>query len=252
MRYALVLLCVLTTSLIYAQDNMAAQPDDHAIDVAVVTGGHDFDEPPFLAMFEGLEGIRCAHLPQKEGSEFLEDIAAWPYDVILLYNMSRGISEKRQANLLALLNRGVGLVMVHHAIANYPDWPEYGNLIGATYYLEETTGSGAPHPRSEYTHDTEVRVKVEDPQHPVTRGVSDFVAVDEVYRKWDCHPGNHLLLSTDNPESNRELAWIREEGNRRVCCIQPGHGPSIFSDANYRRLIEQAIRWTARQDDTKK
>lgn len=252
MRYGLVLLCALAASIVYARDDTVTQPEDDAINVAVVTGGHGFDEPPFLAMFDSLAGIRYTHLPQKEGSEFLEDIADWPYDVVLLYNMSRGISEKRQANLLSLLDRGVGLVMVHHAIANYPDWPGYNELIGATYYLEEATVAGVHHPRSEYTHDTEVQVKVEDAQHPVTRGVSNFTAVDEVYRKWDYHPGNHLLLSTDHPESNREIAWVREDGNRRVCCIQPGHGPGIFSDANYRRLIEQAIRWTARQEETKK
>ncbi|HNR29283.1 MAG TPA: ThuA domain-containing protein [Candidatus Hydrogenedentes bacterium] len=248
MKYGVVLLCALLAAGVRAEDNEGTGKDGEPINVAVVTGGHGFDEPAFLALFASLENVHHTHLPQKKGSEFLEDIADWPYDVVVLYNMSRGISEKRRANFEALLDRGVGLVVLHHAIANYPEWPGYAAIIGGSYFFEETTRDSVTYPRSEYTHDAEIRVKIEDAGHPVTRGVEDFTIVDETYRKWVYDAGNHLLLSTDHAESNRELAWTREAAGRRVCVIQPGHGPEVFSDAAYRRLVAQAIRWVARRE----
>lgn len=239
---------VLVSSAVCAQENAgeAAREAAGPIRILVVTGGHGFDEEPFLGLFESLDGIDFAHAPQRDDSEFLEDIGDWPYDVIVLYNMSRNISEKRRANFLELLDRGVGLVVLHHAIANYPDWPEYKEIIGASYFLEETEYKGAKHPRSEYTHDAEMPIHVEDTVHPVTKGVTDFTLTDETYRKWVFLPGSELLLTTTHPESNREIAWVRQARNARVCFIQLGHGPQAFSDSNYRRLVRQAIEWTAK------
>ena len=235
-------------SLVWAQENAK---DEHAdqggvIRVAVITGGHGFDEAPFLELFKSIKGIEFVHLPQQDDSEFLEDIENWPYDVIVLYNMSRDISEKRQANFLKLLDKGVGLVVLHHAIANYPDWPKYKEIIGAAYFLDVTEYEGAKRPRSEYTHGVEMPIHVENTAHPVTQGVSDFTVTDETYRKWVFLPGSELLLSTTHPESNREIAWVRQAGHSRVCFIQLGHGPQAFSDENYRRLVGQAIAWTAK------
>lgn len=227
----------------------AGEPDSDMGDpirIAVVTGGHDFDEVPFLELFKSLDGVDFVHLPQKDDSEFLENIENWPYDVIVLYNMSRNISETRRENLLKLLDKGVGLVVLHHAIANYPDWPEYKEIIGAAYFLEDSEYKGAKRPRSEYTHDAEMPIHVENTTHPVTQGVSDFTVTDETYRKWLYLPGSELLLSTTHLESNREIAWVRQARNARVCFIQLGHGPQAFGDENYRRLVRQAITWTAK------
>ena len=103
--------------LLMAQDTAAAPQTASAgkINAAVVTGGHPFDEPEFLQLFQGYRDIVYTHLPQKNGGEVFDHINGWPYDVIVLYNFNRQITPQEQKNFVKLLERGVGLVILHHA-----------------------------------------------------------------------------------------------------------------------------------------
>jgi hypothetical protein len=100
-------------SLVYYK-NIMVRPLD-PIKVVVVTGGHDFDHDPFFTLFQGQPGIQYVEAVQKDSSELFEDISKWDYDVIVLYNMTQDISDVRKRNFKALLDRGVGLVALHHA-----------------------------------------------------------------------------------------------------------------------------------------
>ena len=53
--------------------------------------------------------------------------------MLVLYDMVRHITEKQKAALLTQLDRGVGLVVLHHALVSYPEWPEYERIIGGRY-----------------------------------------------------------------------------------------------------------------------
>ncbi len=211
----------------------------------VVVGGHDFEMKPFRDMVDGLGGVQADMAVLKDDSEVFEDISEWGYDCVLLYNMSQRISEKRRENLLALLDRGVGLVVMHHAIAAFNDWPEYWKIIGARYFLKDVKEGDRAFPQSTYRHDTEFVVRPEDPNHPVTAGLKPFTITDETYKGFLTEPDNHLLLTTNHPDSQREIGWCRTHKNARVCFIQPGHGPDIFSLPEFRQLTEQAVRWAA-------
>jgi len=215
------------------------------LNVGVVVGGHGFEEKPFFAMFEENPAITFTVLPKEKKEEVFADVTDWPYDVLVLYNMTGAIPETCRENFLKLLNRGMGLVILHHAIANYPDWPEYRKILGAKYFLEATEIDGVQYPRSEYTHGLDFKVHVEDPNHPITQGISDFTIHDEVYRKWILDPGNHVLLTTDCPESAKELCWTRDYAKSKVCFLQLGHGPEAHTNPNYRELVARAIQWTA-------
>jgi hypothetical protein len=220
---------------------------DAQLKVAVVTGGHDFAEKPFLEMFAGQEGIAFTQVALKDESEIFEDISTWPYDVVVLYNMTQRISEKRQENFLKLLDKGVGLVVLHHAIAAFSEWPEFAKIIGAKYYLKDTVEHGVTRPASQYEHDVDYPVHIEDPNHPVTHGLKDFTVHDETYKGFTAAPDNHILLTSDHPKCQKAVGWARTYRDARVCYVQMGHGPSSFGDANYRQLVVQAVRWAAKR-----
>jgi type 1 glutamine amidotransferase len=44
----------------------------------------------------------------------------------------------------------------------------------------------------------------------------------------------------------RYLAWVNHYGNSDVIYIQLGHGPSGYSNPNFRKLLQQAIEWSAK------
>ncbi|MCX5770707.1 MAG: ThuA domain-containing protein [Candidatus Hydrogenedentes bacterium] len=219
-----------------------AQSED--IRVAVISGGHDFEKEEFLTLFRSIAGIQFRLLEQTDDdSAFLENIDDFKYDVIVLYNMGQNISDKRKENLITLLDKGIGLVVLHHAIADFNKWPEFSNIIGAHYYLEDVKQPGKEHPRSQYQHDVNFHVKIQDKEHPVSKGIEDFDIKDETYKLYDVAPDNHILLTTDTPTSEKQIGWAKTYKNSNVCFIQLGHGADAYFNPAYRRLVSQAIRW---------
>ncbi|OHB67187.1 MAG: hypothetical protein A2Y77_07440, partial [Planctomycetes bacterium RBG_13_62_9] len=212
----------------------------------VVTGGHDFEHDPFLALFQGYGDIRYVEAAQKGDSELFEDLSMWTYDVVVLYNMTQKISPKRQDNFARLLReRGVGLVALHHAQCAFQEWDEYRRIIGAKYPLTAQQIDGVAYEVGTYKHDMNVPVYIRDRRHPITRRIKGFTIHDETYKGLWFAGDNHILLTTDHPDSDVTIGWTRSYGKARVCCIQLGHDAKAYESPEYRQLIARAIRWTA-------
>lgn len=216
------------------------------IKVVVVTGGHGFEHDPFFAAFDSFGDITYVEAAQKDHSEFLENVNNWQFDVIVLYNMTQKISPKRRGNLKKLLDQGVGLLAMHHSLAAYAEWPEFKHIIGGKYILKGVTENGKTIPPSKFKHGLDMKILIEDTQHPITIGMSDFIIHDEAYGNyWFDEKGNHLILGTDHPENDKTIGWIRKYGKARVCYLQLGHDAHAYRNGNYRWLVQQAIRWCA-------
>lgn len=220
-----------------------------AISVLVVTGGHSFDSEPFARMFDQMPRIQWKPFQLNDDSEVFDDLSDWDYDVIVLYNMTQRISAERQANFLTLLDRGVGVVALHHSLINFQDWPEYKKIIGARYYLKETQEAGTTWPAGTYKHDVQIPVSIADRSHPVTAGLGDFTILDETYKGYSLEPDNHILLTTSELSSQTQIAWTRLYRQSRICTIQLGHGADAYNNPSYRKLLTQAIQWAARSPD---
>jgi len=219
----------------------AAEDNTKKLSVLVLAGGHGYDKKTFPKAFEGQSDIDFKI--QASGNPF-EDISKWDYDVMVLYNFNRKISEKSKANFLKLLQRGVGLVCMHHAVAAYPGWVEYEKVIGATYSLKKgLVRNGMKYARPVWKHDVDFNVRIEDKTHPITKGMSDFKLNDESYKGWVYHPGSHVLLTTDQKLNNHRLAWTRFYKKARVFFIQLGHGTHAFESKDFQQLTARGIRW---------
>jgi type 1 glutamine amidotransferase len=243
--WVFILLAVLACCCSCGESLQKGQEHTEKIKVVVVTAGHGFKKEPFFAIFESPDNIEYVEAEQKDHSELFEDISGWDYDVIVLYNMTQEISPARQENFTALLNRGVGLVALHHSIGAYQKWPEYRKIIGGRYYLNAMEEHGVMHPKSAYKHGLDISVQVKDSRHPITRRMNDFVIHDEAYKKCVFEKDNHVLLTTNHPASDESLCWVRRYGQARVCYIQLGHDPAAYENESYRTLVPRAIRWSA-------
>lgn len=233
-------------SLAWAGDT--SPPARGKIRVLVFTGGHDFEQEPFFKLFKDNPEITYRAAVHPQAQPLLSATAAKDYDVLALYDMHQEISDEAKSDFLARLREGKGLVVLHHAIADYQDWPEYAQVIGARYYLEKTTVAGVDKARSVYQHDMNFTIHVADPSHPVTRGLGDFEIHDETYNLFDVYPDCHPLLTTQEPKSNRVIAWAKTYGKARVVYLQSGHDHFAYENPNYQKLLAQAIRWTAKRD----
>jgi type 1 glutamine amidotransferase len=218
-----------------------------ALQVLVVTGGHDFDRPALQAMFGSFEGIDYREVQHPEANDLYAPEAARSYDVLVFYDLNQQITAEQQAALLALLRAGKGLVVLHHALADYQAWDEWRLVVGGRFHLAPVERKGRTTPASTYRHDVDIPVVVADTTHPVTEGLTDFTVHDEVYGGYEVLPKVHRLLTTDHPESSRALAWTKRYGKARVVAIQLGHDNGAYANPSYRRLVSQAIRWASQK-----
>jgi hypothetical protein len=230
---------------VYAAPAAEEKPAARNISVAVVTGGHGFEEKPFLTLFQGYDDIQFKHLPGNQDGEIFEDTSALPYQVIVLYNMGQKISEKRQKNFIGLLQKGTGLVALHHCIGGWQDWPEYRTIIGGKFFTKPDEINGVKYPVSPWKDDVDYKIHIEDTAHPITQGLADFAIKDETYKGFWVDPQVHVLLTTDEPTCGKTVGWTKTYGKANVCYLMNGHGPSAFANKEFRTLVVRAIRWAA-------
>ncbi|MHC4434822.1 MAG: family 16 glycoside hydrolase, partial [Planctomycetota bacterium] len=213
--------------------------------VVVVTGGHGFEHDPFFEMFDNMDTVEYVEAEQKDHSELFENIGGWDHDVIVFYNMTQNISPKRRRNFIKLLDRGIGVVALHHTMGAYQQWPQFKKIIGTKYYLNETVEDGVTHSKGSFKHDVDIRVHVANKRHPITKGLRDFTIHDETYKNCWFDDKNRVLLTTDHPTSDKTIGWVRRYRKAKVCTIQLGHDSKAYANSNYRQLVERAILWTA-------
>jgi hypothetical protein len=167
------------------------------------------------------------------------------YDVVVLYDMAQNITDGQKAKFLSLFDKGVGLVVLHHALGSYQKWPDYEQIIGGRYQEPDPNQGGKVTEAVGWQHDVDIPVVIVATNHPVTAGVGDFMIFDEIY--WGFRVGKDVtpLITTTHPKSGKPLAWTRTQGKSRVMFLQLGHGKEAFENGNYRRLLAQGIRWSA-------
>ncbi|NQT85706.1 ThuA domain-containing protein [bacterium] len=215
----------------------------HDLQVAVITGSHSYDVIGLERLFRGLDGID-AYI------QHLNDFAASPegvrdgYDAVVFHAMilERGgptdalqpwYCGKPRTTLEHLGATGQGIVLLHHGLLAYPEWPVWNAIAGMddrsfVHYHDETT-----------------RVKVVDTEHPVTAGIADWDMLDETYTMQDAGEGCRVLLRVDHPRSMRDLAWTRRYRDSRVFCYQSGHNADTWQDESFREVLRRGILWSA-------
>jgi type 1 glutamine amidotransferase len=215
---------------------VAQAPRGAPLRLLVVTGGHDYPTS-FYTLFEQ-PGLSWDHAVGNEEA-FKRDLRA-DYDVLVLYDMSVTLSEAGRHNLQQFAESGKGILVLHHAVVSYQDWPWYRDLVGGRYF-ERPQGD---HRASTYSHDEDMRIHIATP-HLITAGVRLTRIHDETYKGMWISPDVTVLLTTDHPKADAPVAWISPYGRSRVVYVQLGHGAEAHRDPGYRLLVRNAIAWVA-------
>lgn len=202
----------------------------------VVTGGHSYDTS-FYTLFGCCEWTHAVTLD----AAFRKDVRDG-FDALLLYNMEQKISDGARSNLRAFVESGKGVVVLHHAVANFNAWEWwYRDVMGGKYRLKP---EGAA-PGSTYKHDIDLVVKPAA-KHPMLAGVSEFLIRDEGYKGMWISPEVNVLLTVEHPDADRPVAWVSPYKSGRVAVILLGHDHHSHVHPAFRRLVRNAVMWSAR------
>ena len=255
--------------------------------VLVVTGGHPFEEEPFLAIFDALAGIEWRHAPVPGAREYFHPDRAGEFDAIVCYDMQGFEFRKPEPPKLltppadyaesfrALLDAGQGIVFLHHAMSAWPAWPLWAEVVGGRWHYLPGELDGTSWPASGYTAEVSHRVSCVDPRHPICAGVEDgFELVDEMYLNPVLEDRITPLFRTDfdmssenfysgelatrgrlwerdgwsHPRGSGIIGWVKTAGASPIFYFQPGHGPTAYADENFRRVLSNGIAWVTSED----
>lgn len=214
--------------------------------VLVVTGGHDFEREAFFETFDAFSDLEYTEIIQPEANVWISGKEVDKFDVLVFYDMFQVITEEQKAAYLNVLHKGKGMVFLHHSLVSYQKWDEFLSIVGGRYHLDTELPEGEKDKASGYSHDEDMNVTVYTQDHPITAGMSDFTIHDETYSNYEVLPEVTVLLKTDHPKSTPQIAWCHQYGKSNIVYLQLGHDHHAYQHPDFRKFLEQAIRWAAK------
>jgi type 1 glutamine amidotransferase len=176
-----------------------------------------------------------------EAEKKLKPEEAKKYDILVFYDMYQQCAPYL-GDLQSLLEQGKGTVFLHHALGSCSEDLEYGYMLGGKARFDSEDPKAT---LSHFKAGTSYRAHIEDPSNPITAGMGDFDVTDEVYSNYFIDTESHVIVTTDNPNSGRQLAWTWQYKKSRVVYIQLGHDHVTYENPNYRKLVERSIPWVS-------
>lgn len=190
-----------------------------------------------------------------------------------------GIPPERYASAVeALLEAGKGLVLLNHATVGWPLWPLWREISGSSFMLTSGELNGKQVPGSGYRgghgplENATIKL-VPEVRHPVLDGLEDgFMVTDELYLKTTDYEADVLPLmrgeydfvmenftpppmapaeeqaSWQHPPGSDLIVWANACRNSPIVVSDVGDSPLAYDDANFRKLIENSLRWVASDD----
>ena len=181
------------------------------------------------------------------------DIATY-HLVLQLNHPPYAWSDEAMQDMQDFIDRGRGgYVGFHHAslLGNFDGdqlWPWFSDFLGKikykNYIAEKSDGT----------------VQVEDRQHPVMKDVpGTFIIQDDEWYTYDTNPrpNVHVLahvdeasysVKTDVKMGDHPVIWTNPQKRSRNVYFQFGHSQSLFQNAAFLKLFENALHWTLKDD----
>ncbi len=260
--------------------------DCDSVNVTWLAGGHPFDREALVEMIAAVPDTigRLVEWPQAAGlftSNGVERLMA-ECDVLALYDLPgitfrRGDtpimdepSEETKAAWLRIVDAGLPVLAMHHAIASWPTWEFFAELLKGRFHYAPAHLRDIEWPDSGWANPVAQNLRVVRPEHPVCQGLpSVFPLTDETYqcpifddeittlivtdapRDADHHASAYATIRRvdqgdwSHPDASSAVAWTHTYANSTVVYLQPGDGPEAFRHPVYRCLISNSIHWLA-------
>jgi type 1 glutamine amidotransferase len=177
-----------------------------------------------------------------------------PFAVIFLhrYHTKGHLSDKGRENLLGFVKGGKGFVVAHLASASFglrkkkegdkmvvvqEPWEEFRKLCGRVWVM----GASGHGPRAPFN------VKITNANHPITKGLADFEADDELYAKLEGDAKINVLATADSDWSKKTepLVFTLSYGKGRVFHEAFGHDVKSLQNDSIAKIICRGCEWAA-------
>jgi type 1 glutamine amidotransferase len=171
---------------------------------------------------------------------------------VLFFNWNTFGTDKREWSqtmkdaFIPWVKRGGSVVIIHAGGCLFYDWPEFMSFVGGAW--EKDTFHPA---QQEYT------VKIDNPAHPIMKGMKDFVTFDEPWQKLsNRNPNRKMLASAIIPKEQtgksgggsgepEVMAMTTELEKGRCFNLVLGHNGKSIENEGCTALILRGTEWAA-------
>jgi type 1 glutamine amidotransferase len=162
------------------------------------------------------------------------------YDLVFLhlYNAKTPtLSPTAKENLVSFVRNGKGLAVSHLSSASFKEWDEFRKLCGR-YWVMGRSGHG---PRSVF------KVRIAKKDNPITQGLDDFEADDELYAKLEGDAPIEILVEADSDWSKKTepLVFTLNYGQGRMFHETFGHDAKALANPTVQKIIQRGCEWAA-------
>jgi type 1 glutamine amidotransferase len=215
--------------------------------VCLVSGSLEYNSNESLAGFQKyLEAnypAKCSRAfiegKDEEHLSGLENLA--DCDVMLLFTRRLKLSGEQLERIKNYCQSGkpiVGVRTASHAIQSWLDLDK--EVLGGNY-------------RGHYKEGPEAEIEIVESvkDHPLLAGVQPFRSAGSLYKNAGLASDCQILMTGKNPEATEPITWTRKYKGGRIFYTSLGH-PQDFSEESFRRLLANALFWTAGRSATAK
>jgi len=136
---------------------------------------------------------------------------------------------------------GGGVLLYHNTTYISPHNQDFRDVIGAV--------------TQEHPPLRPFKVNIVNHDHPITKGVGDFVVTDEQhFEKYEKDP-KYILMRSVNEDgltwrdlgTSSVAGWAYDYGKGRVCYLAPGHTIAALWNPEYEKIQKNAAKWLLRE-----
>jgi putative membrane-bound dehydrogenase-like protein len=215
------------------------------LNVCLVSGSLEYESDASLSGFQKyLEEhypVQCTRAFRKSDDDLpgLDNLDTC--DVIVLFTRRLTISGEQLEKVKKYCKSGKPIVGVRTASHAFQNWLELDKEVLGGNYKGHYGASPA----------VEVQIVAQARNHPILSGVKPFQSAGSLYQNPNLADDVEVLLTGSIPGHTEPVAWTRSHNGGRVFYTSLGHQKD-FADENFRRLLVNALFWTAKRDTAKK
>ncbi len=146
--------------------------------------------------------------------------------------------EEAEQGLLRYLDEGGGLLFFHSSTSAFYNWPEFKQISTGAWIMDSTWHGPI----------SQVKVSVRDREHPVTRGLADFMIQDELWINAEQNEAFKVLATAVNAEEytgEQPAILVGAYGAGRIFHTILGHDVTALRNGGFQALIIRAAEWAA-------
>lgn len=129
------------------------------------------------------------------------------------------------------LERGLGVLAMHCAVASLRDYPEWAPAIGGTW-----VPGASFHPPADVA-------EIAGRHLPDGTAIDDFTLFDERYCRLQQLGARAVVAEHTGPGGSEPTAWVRVVGRARVAVDTLGHDERSYESLGHRAMIANLARW---------